>query len=188
MSNSSRMIIGFSGKRGVGKTQSALYLARKHGFKVMSFGNALRDLSKQFFPFTPADFLEKNKEKPYGEYDWSPRDFMISLGKLGRYYDEDFWVKKLGLAAVDGDIAVDDVRFPNEVSYLKAIGGKIVRLERYENLNIYGRNLDDPSETSLDKYKEFDYTVDACWNLELGDLHSRIKLMMAQFKEEGYGK
>lgn len=182
-----RKIIGFSGKRGVGKTQASLYLARKHGFKVVSFGNALRDMAKTFFPFTPADFSEKNKEKPYLEYDWSPRDFMISLGKLGRYYDEDFWVKKLALASTNGDVAIDDVRFPNEVAYIKAVGGKIVRLERYENLNIYGKNMDDPSETSLDNYKEFDYTVDACRNIELSDLHDRIKIMMQQFKEEGYG-
>lgn len=183
-----RKIIGFSGKRGSGKTQASLYLARKHGFRVISFGSALRDMAKTFFPFTPTDFSEKNKEKSYLDYDWSPRDFMISLGKLGRYYDEDFWIKKLGLASIDGDVAIDDVRFPNEVSYIKAIGAKVVRLERYEHLNIYGKNLDDPSETSLDNYNEFDYTVEACRNTDIDELHGRIEIMLKQFGEEGYGK
>lgn len=178
-----RMIIGFSGKRGVGKTLSSMHLSKKHGFKIVSFAAELKNMAKTFFPFTPLDFSEKGKERPYKDHDWTPRDFAISLGKFARFFDEDYWVKKAGLDTAEGNIAIDDVRFPNEVEYIRGLGGKVVRLERFESLNIYGKNLDDPSETSLDKYHLFDYTIDPCWNVEMADLHKRLDIMMKQFKE-----
>lgn len=176
-----REIIGFSGKRGTGKTTASLYLAKEHGFKIISFGNSLREMAQQFFPFRPVDFSSANKEKPYKTYDWSPRDFMIALGKFARYHDEDYWVKKACVEDSTGPVAIDDVRFPNEVAYLKSLDGKIVRLERFENLNIYGKDLDDPSETSLDDYKGFDYTIEKPWNIDLPGLHSRLDLMLNEF-------
>ncbi len=83
---------------------------------------------------------------------------------------------------------LDDVRFPNEVKYLKSLGGKIVRLERFEKLNIYGKNLDDPSETSLDGYDGFDHTIDACWNTDIPELHKRLDIMMQDFEEQEDGE
>lgn len=177
-------IVGFSGKRGAGKSKAALYLARKYGYHTISFGNGLREMAKDFFPFTPTDFSETNKEKPYKEYDWTPRDFMIALGKFARFHDQDFWVKKSCLDKTTGLIAIDDVRFPNEVEYIKSLGGKIVRLERYEKLNIYGKNLDDPSETSLDDYKGFDHVVESCVNITLDDLYYRLDIMVKDLSED----
>jgi hypothetical protein len=169
-----RMIIGFSGKRGVGKTQAAMYMSRRYGFKTLSFAGSLKEMAKVFFPFTPNDFLEKNKETPYGDYDWTPRDFLISLGKFARFYDEDFWVRKSGVDEAKESTSVDDVRFPNEVKYLKDLGARIIRIERFESMNIYGKNLDDPSETSLDDYKDFDGRIDACRNTTLKELYSSL--------------
>ncbi len=179
-----RMIIGFSGWRGNGKTQASLYLARKYGFHTVSFAAKLKEFAKLFFPFTPTDFSEKGKEKPYRNYDWTPRDFQISLGKMARYYDPDYWVKAADLENATGDVSIDDVRFPNEVEHIKALGGRVVRIERSEKLNIYGKHLDDISETALDKYIGFDYTIDSCWNVSIEDLHKRLDKMMEQFLEE----
>lgn len=177
-----RLIVGFSGKRGAGKTQAALHLSKYHGFKIVSFGNSLREMAKTFFPFTPVDFSEKNKESPYKLYDWTPRDFMIALGKFARFHDEDYWVKAAKIESIDGNIAIDDVRFPNEVEYLKGLGGRLVRLERFEKLNIYGKNLDDPTETSLDNYDGFDRRVEACWNTTLPELRKQVDSYMKELK------
>ncbi len=183
-----RLIIGFSGWRGNGKTQASLYLARKYGFHTVSFAASLKEKAKLFFPFTPTDFSEKSKEKPYKDYDWSPRDFVIAVGKMARYFDPDYWVNNSALFTQEGDISVDDVRFPNEVAAIKAMGGKVVRINRQEKLNIYGKHLDDVSETSLDGYKDFDYTVEDCRNVTLEDLHNQLDAMMEQFLEEQLGE
>lgn len=180
----SRLIIGFSGWRGNGKTQASLYLARKYGFHTVSFAASLKEKAKSFFPFTPSDFSEKGKEKPYLHYDWTPRDFVIAVGKMARYFDADYWVNNSGLKESKGDVSVDDVRFPNEVDAIHQLGGKVVRIERQEKLNIYGKHLDDISETALDGYKGFDYTVDSCWNITLSDLHKQLDAMMEQFLQE----
>lgn len=178
-------IVAFSGKRGAGKTTAATYMSRHWGFKVVSFGSALRTIAKEFFPFKPGDFADVGKEKPYLTYDWTPRDFLIALGKMARYFDEDFWVKKSGLSGMTGRIVVDDLRFPNEVDYLTSIGAKIVRINRYEHLNIYGKNLDDPSETALDKYGKFDYTIHECRNINAVDLHHELGTMLGTLWPDG---
>lgn len=186
MNQPTLQIIALSGKRGAGKTSAADYLALKYGYRVVSFASSLRDMAKLFFPFTDVDFGGTKKERPYREYDWTPRDFLISLGALGRYYDNDYWVKKAHLESMKGKIVVDDLRFPNEVEYLKQLGAKIVRINRYERLNIYGKNLDDPSETALDKYGNFDYTIEDCINITKNDLYNVLDKMMKdkEFKGE----
>lgn len=49
---------------------------------------------------------------------------------------------------------ITDVRFPNEADAIKERGGKLIRLERV--METYS---DHPSETSLDNYLKFDYTI-----------------------------
>lgn len=173
-------LIGLNGKRGAGKSTAAAYLVKKYGFKTISFGAVLKEKAKTFFPFTPVDFSESRKEKPFKDYDWTPRDFMISLGKLARYYDENYWVKASGLGEMTGRVVVDDMRFDNEYGYIRELGGKVVRIERYEKLNIYGKDLDDPSETSLDRHA-FDFRVEKCWNIEPKDLYRQLDRMMEDF-------
>jgi hypothetical protein len=180
-----RLIIGFSGWRGNGKTTAAVYLARKYGFHTVSFASSLKEMARLFFPFDPSDWSERNKEKAYKDYDWSPRDFAVALGEFARFHDPDYWVKKANIEDQVGDISIDDVRFQNEVDYIKSLGGKTVRIERQEKLNVYGKHLNIPSETALDNYKGFDFRIESCWNVEMEDLHRQLDNMMKQFREDG---
>ena len=166
-------IIAFSGKRGVGKTTAALHLVEKYGFKRVSFADRLKEIGCMLFPFKNQDLSTKGKEKPFSVYDWTPRDFLISLGQFMRYFDPDYWVKASNLDKLEGRVVIDDLRFPNEAEYIKSLGGIIIRIERYENLNIYGKNLDDPSETSMDNYK-YDHKIDDCRNVSMDDLTSSL--------------
>lgn len=170
------MIIGFSGKKGVGKTTAAVYLMKHYGFKVKSFADSLRDKSKLFFPFKDTDFSVSNKEKPFLDYDWTPRDFQVNLGEMVRYHDPDYWVKQLKLDRVY-DYAIDDVRYPNEAEYIRKMGGVIVRVERYASLNPYGPPAQVPSETALDGAK-FEHIIEEPYNTTLEDLQYNVGLIM----------
>lgn len=174
------IIIGMSGVMGSGKTVSANYLQEVYKFKKVSFAASLKEKAKLFFPFSEFDFTA-GKQKKYKSYDWTVREFLIHLGSFARFHDSDYWVKESGIDNAVGRIVIDDVRFPNEVDYLKKLGAKLIRLKRYEKLNIYGKGLDDPSETSLNDYKDFDYIVEDCVNTTLPSLYKQLDNAMLQF-------
>jgi hypothetical protein len=167
----SAKIIALSGKRGAGKTAAAQHLRDKHGFKIVSFAAKLKDTAKLLHP----NIDRWHKERPRPELGGhTPREYYITLGSHERFYNPDYWVTA---ALEDRDlkenIVIDDLRFENEAKYLKELGAKLIRIERYEYLNIYGKNLDDPSETALDNYA-FDYKIEACRNVSLADLTTQI--------------
>lgn len=172
------MIIGFSGKKGTGKTTASNYVSRLYGFKTRSFASPLRDIAKSLFGFKDTDFHLNNKEKPFLDYDWCPREFMVNLGQFLRYHDTDYWVKRIGLDKVY-DYSIDDVRFKNEAEHIKKMGGIIIRIERYTKQNPYYNSAmaNDISETDLDDY-EFDYRITEPQNVELEDLQAACSNIM----------
>jgi hypothetical protein len=169
------MLIAISGKRGVGKTTAAMWLVRNRGYELVSFGDHLRRLARNIFPFTEADFKDiKKKESPFGKYDWTPRDFLIGFGEFCRYYDKNFWVHKV-IDSLDHkkNYVIDDMRFENEFEIVKEYGASTVRINRYEKDNPFGKNLDIVSETALDNHP-FDYVVEDCRNTSLRSLHAEM--------------
>lgn len=71
-----------------------------------------------------------------GEKDAKGRVLLDTLGMAGREYNENLWVKlwkknnESSIYDPNMVILVDDVRFANEVSMIRNLGGKIVRVER----------------------------------------------------------
>ena|SRR3990167_1087367 len=170
-------IIAFSGKRGVGKTVASDYLRTK-GFKKESFASSLKELSDRLWWDTEQEngcgLTAASKEKPFRSYPWTPREFMIDFGQFMRKYDRDYWLRPiLDTVRHPGLWTIDDVRFPNEYDGLKTLGAVLVRINRKPELNIYGKDLDDPSETGLD-FHLFDYTISTNENLTLKDLHNKL--------------
>jgi hypothetical protein len=167
-------IIGLSGHRGTGKTTLATYLFRHHGFTRVGFSEKLKEIALNLFPLTVQDVTEpKKKEAKFGEYDWTPREFLVNLGEFMRYHDKDYWLKQ-GLALCkhsDQRYVFDDVRFKNEFKSIRDGGGYIIRLNRYPKLNVYGETLDIPSEHDLDNEK-FDFTIHDCENTDLRSLYN----------------
>ena len=169
------IILGIAGKRGTGKTSAATYLHDIYRFKIISFASRLKEVAEWLHPGIGHWKKEAPKLELNGQ---TPREYYISLGAHERFYDPDYWVKESGVANAIGRIAIDDVRFPNEVDYLKKLGAKVVRLNRFEKLNIYGKDLDDISETALDDFKGFDYIVQDCRNCTMPDLKREMDIIM----------
>ena len=176
------MIYGLSGKRGVGKTTAAMYLVKKYGFIKVSFAEDLRAMCKHFFPFTEGDLIMPGKkEAKFKEYDWTPRDFMIHLGEFARFHDQSFWLNR-GISKCKDPkktYVFDDVRYKNEADAIIQAGGKIIRIDRYEKNNPYGKNLDIPSETELDGYDKFHYTIHEMWNTSKEELYRQTEAAIA---------
>ncbi len=174
------MIIGISGKRGVGKTTSTNYLVKKYGFTKVGFADDLKLMAKMFYPFTDYDF-GSGKEHKYKGHEWTPREFLLHLGELMRYHDKDYWLKRLMAKCVDEtkNYCIDDLRFKNEAQAIVIGGGKLIRIERYEKKNPYGKDLDIPSEKDLDDYA-FDYTVPKVRNCSMTELEKQLDGFMGE--------
>jgi len=105
---------------------------------------------------------------------WTPREIMQEMGAFYRKIDRDFWVKGLRkflqAEVLKGhkDFIITDVRYKNEVEFIKNRKGFLIRIER----NLEGKDqihgATHESETNLDGYKDFDMYIDN--NGDLNDL------------------
>lgn len=185
------VILGLSGKRGSGKDALASKLAPL-GWERVSFADELKKKIRLDFNLTSEQTDGKLKETPCGYInedgvELTPRDIMTLCGKYYRAIDPMFWVKQAfkhvneSVSDVTRKIVVTDVRFTNEVEYLRDRGAFIVRIDRDPALNIYKIPLTDFTETSLDNYT-FDYKITADHNVDFADLEREAKAL-----DEKYG-
>ncbi len=93
----------------------------------------------------------------YNKQPWM-RALLQAYGQAKRAIDPDYWVKRLDTSISrcgPGHVfLIDDMRFPNELAWVKARGGVTIRLERED----YPVQSDDLSETALDR-AHFDHHV-----------------------------
>lgn len=187
------IILGLSGKRGSGKDALYSKLAPL-GWDRVSFADELKKKIRQDFNLTIEQTDGKLKETPCGYIneegvELTPRDIMTLCGKYYRSIDPMFWVKQAFKSLNDLDnsftkadevsvrkIVVTDVRFKNEVEYLKDRGAFIIRIDRDPALNIYKIPLTDFTETSLDNYN-FDHKITADRNVDFADLEREAKAL-----------
>jgi hypothetical protein len=197
------LLVGISGKRGVGKDLLASYLNKKHGFINLPFAGELKEAVRQDFDLTLAHtdgelkesstkYLKRITPDLAGALTvfeaWTPRQIMIEYGQFFRQFDSLWWVKKVfqkidslnsykETANYPGElkVSISDVRFKNEADYIKQQGGIIVRLNRLKELNIYKGQLNDVSETDMDDYKGFD--------LELSEMKNMIPQQLEEFAD-----
>ena len=182
-------IIGLSGKRGSGKDALASKLIPL-GWERISFADELKHKIRDEFGLTTEQTDGKLKETPCGYkneegVELTPRDIMTLCGKYYRSVDSMFWVKQafkrvsekgFGASDLTRKLVVTDVRFNNEVIFLKNLGAHIVRIARPQELNIYKTIINDYTETSLDNYN-FDHVIPADRNIDFPDLEREAKLI-----------
>lgn len=134
-----KLIIGFTGKAGAGKSTAARILKEHAGFEVVPFAAPLKAMCRAFG--LSAMEMTVHKEIPLACLNGkSARQFMQLLGtEFGRkLIGPDMWVEawRAGLLEVLADqcgelrVVVDDVRFENEAAAIRAEGGFIVCIER----------------------------------------------------------
>ncbi|MGZ6320423.1 MAG: deoxynucleotide monophosphate kinase family protein [Ktedonobacterales bacterium] len=131
-----RPIIGLAGNIGSGKTTAAKELCRL-GFERFRFAGPLKDMCRAL-GMTDEQVDGALKEEPCdllcGK---TPRHAMQTLGtEWGReLIGEELWINawRHAISKTESPIVTDDLRFPNEASAVRAVGGIVVLVTRPGN-------------------------------------------------------
>ena len=128
------MIIGIAGKKRSGKDTAADMLVTHHDFIKESFAAPIRKFVGELCGLTPAQ-LEKHKEDYIPLLNSSPRKMMQTLGtEWGRdMISQTIWTDSLIMRIKQKsapDTVICDVRFENEATAIRAMGGVILHIAR----------------------------------------------------------
>ena len=137
-------LIGICGPAGSGKSTAAYFFV-KQGWTHMKMAQPLKGMLAHlltlvgYTPFDREDMLEGGlKEAHIPNLGTTPRHLMQTLGtEWGRdCHGEDFWVNIAeahirNLSAIDRvNIVIDDIRFENEASMIRRLGGSVLHISR----------------------------------------------------------
>ena len=141
-------IIGILGFIGSGKGTVARHLVKHHGFKQDSFAASLKDACSAIFGW-PRDMIEG--ESPESriwretEDTWwaeqlniphfSPRLALQLIGTntLRDHFNPNLWfltIQNRIRQSPEQDIVISDVRFPNEINFVRQMGGALMWVNR----------------------------------------------------------
>lgn len=175
-------IIGLTGYKGSGKDTIADYLVNEQGFIKIAFADFIRNALKELFDWDDENFSQEKKEIQDSYWGVTPRkmcqeigteflrihckDFISQDFKLPN--DEDykatFHIKRINkeiikLLDVNSNVKIvfSDIRFQDELDYIKKIGGKVLKVVRNNsNKNEYSNHI---SEKNIDGLNNIDYEV-----------------------------
>lgn len=142
---SSVKVIALVGRKRVGKDTAADYLVQ-YGFEKRSIAAPLKHGCSIMFDLS-SNQLSDDKDIVDTRYNATPRDFFKHVGmNLRRQYGEDFWIQRV-VNTIRKPTVLCDVRFPNEVAYLRTlrfIEVIVVKIEREESpKEIFENPVDD---------------------------------------------
>lgn len=209
------MIITVSGLIGSGKDTIADYLISKYNFKRMSYASSLKDAVAAIFHWDremlEGSTIESREQRENIDQWWAerlniphltPRWVLQNFGTevCRKHLHDDIWIASVEkrLLHTSHDVVISDCRFPNELSSMKRLGAKSIRVERGSRPNWYHHavavNLsieipgkkDYAKEISLERLKQwnvhpseysgvgldYDYTIDNNGTLE--ELYQKV--------------
>jgi hypothetical protein len=150
------MIIGLVGYAQSGKDSVAKVLVERYGYTRLAFADNIRGMLHDMNPLVKDQLRVKDV---IAEYGWEQskqlfpevRDLLQRLGVSARtHLDELIWVAAVMGQIQDGkNYVITDVRFENEATVVKSLGGDLWRVKRpgIEAVNSH------VSESQLDGYK-----------------------------------
>lgn len=176
-------ILGLTGNKGAGKDATGKIL-EDHGFVRVAFGDPLKDMCNQLWGISlPQLYDPVLKEVVIPKWGLSPRQIMQRFGtEVVRSVHNDTWVIKLIDQIEAGHVrvpfpsredpqwfelvaahkfAVVDVRFHNEARALRAIGGRLLRIERPGYTGDEHQSETEQSEISVDRVLHNDGSIDS---------------------------
>lgn len=186
-------LIGLCGRAGTGKDTVADRLVEQHQFSRYAFADPLRSMLEVMLIEAGLEYAyihERSlKEQPIPGLGFSYRHLAQTLGtEWGRSLSPTFWLQlaalNLGLhdlpnsAPVHDRIVITDVRFPNEATWLRALGGQVVLIQR-DVPNVRHHE----SELHVGGTIQCDLVLDNTGSL--AGLYDRVDLLAAQLLAKG---
>lgn len=154
-----------------------------------------------------ADAVKKAAKDSFdwnGEKDEKGRSLLQWIGDGGRKFDSNIWVRKAlsklfnitQYAFITGTsdtkaVFITDARYPNEIDEVKRFGKnhdvkvhaiRVVRALDFDNGLTPEQKLN-TSETALDEYTDYDFTIANIGALE--DYHKQIKMILEEILKRG---
>ena len=184
------MIIGFLGKKGVGKDTSAKLLIDTYNFTRYAFGDPVKDVVKTMFCMDDEQLYGSKKEEIDPRWNVSPRTLFQVIGtnfaqywlmlKLPELEEKvklkHFWVKRFEMwlendSNKNKDIVITDVRFQHEVNTIKSKNGIIIKLINSNSSKSKDVHISE-TETDVINKSDIDYVIDN--NTTIDELHKKI--------------
>jgi hypothetical protein len=200
------MIIGVVGFLGSGKGTVGDILIQENGYYRLSFADAVKDAVSVVFGW-PRDLLEGDtiESRAFREstdgfwserfgYAVTPRYMLQLMGtEAGRdVFNKDIWIYTLeNRMRGKEDVVIPDVRFPNEIEFIKSKGGKVIRVNRGPEPIWYNNALSDNkfNGTTMSAFypevhfsewawigQSFDYEIEN--NGTLTDLKQKVNMIL----------
>jgi hypothetical protein len=140
-------VIGLTGLKGSGKDTAGQVL-KAGGYQEVKMAGALKEMTRTFLYYQGVDSVTVErmvegdlKEVPSVYFERkTPREFMQLIGtEFGRdMIGPDIWVNSaMRRAATLEKVYCTDIRFPNEAAALREIGGRLYRIQRDTDVNVY---------------------------------------------------
>ena len=133
-------LIGIYGYARSGKDTIGAHLVKNFGFTRYAFADPLKRACCEMFGITMDHFNDpelKEKEIPF--WGFSPRYMAQRLGTEGgrELFRDDIWIKRAEMEwinyqnAVNGTgMVITDMRFENEINWVKSQGGYLIKVTR----------------------------------------------------------
>jgi hypothetical protein len=156
------MIVGVVGKKNTGKdTFANIFIKSRPDFKIYHFGDPLKKLCSFLSDIPLENFNDRTKKEGI------PRQMMQYIGTdiFRKCISEDYWVQVFSSWWEENkhqNIIIPDVRFQNEIDFIKQKNGKIIKIIKSFS------SIDDKhiSETGIDYLQGVDTTIENNGTLE----------------------
>jgi hypothetical protein len=149
-----KIIIGVCGFQGSGKDTVADYLVNVHGFRRISFAGTLKDAISAIFGWDRELLEGRTKEsrawRETVDTWWANRLDMPNLTPrwvlqywgtevCRKNFHDNIWINSVEykLNNISDNVVISDVRFPNEITSIKDVGGMVIRTHRGEDPEWY---------------------------------------------------
>lgn len=145
-------ILGLHGLPRSGKDTVAEHLIECYRARRISFADPLKQAAAILLnrPLTHCYGEDYDREAVMPEWGFSMRDFLQRMGtEVVREFSPDFWITRFSLVVrtlpFNTFVVIPDVRFPNEVAYIRSLGGVLVEIVRpgvAHNSHVSNQRLD----------------------------------------------
>jgi hypothetical protein len=154
--------IGLSGKKESGKTTVTRTIQEaRPWFEERTFAGPLKEIVKIAFNWEDKNLIDgPDKETVDPRWGFAPRFPLQHMGTeyFRNTYDKWFWIKNLKHRLEKDnptDLIISDVRFPEEIEFIRSSGGQVWRIDRPGHVN----KDQHASETALDNRTDWDYLI-----------------------------